>query len=71
MNAKRTIGRKIVEMATELNKEAMRKGINPEDKEQIDTLVKTYNRKFINWCRNNIRLKPNEGAFLTYINLCR
>lgn len=71
MSAKRTIRRKIVEIASELNKEAMNKGINPDDKEQIESLVKIYNRKFITWCRDNIRLKPNENAFLTYINLCR
>lgn len=71
MSANRTITRKIVELASDLNKEAERKGIGHEDKAQVETLMKFYNQKFISWCRQNIRLKPNEKAFLTYINLCR
>jgi hypothetical protein len=71
MSANRIIRRKIVEIATELNTEAMRKNIGYEDKTQVETLVKFYNQKFITWCRQNIKLKPNEKAFINYINLCR
>lgn len=74
MNEKRVIRRKIEQLAEELNREAISKNIDQNNKPEIDKLVNTYHYKFVAWCksqRKHFILAPNESAFLLYINLCR
>jgi len=74
MNEKRVIRRKIEQLAEELNREAISKNIDQNDKPEVDKLVKAYDNKFVAWCKSqkgHFKLAPNPKAFLIYINLCR
>jgi hypothetical protein len=65
MSAKRIIKRKIQLLAEDCHKKII--GNNPER----DQIIKQYNAKYQDWCLKNTRLKPNEDAFIQYINLCK